>query len=205
MFKSVSRACAALIFFFLVTPVSAALVVDQDHMLYNSEINRLQSTQVIQSFRQAADNIAGIRARFGNSSGTAITTDVTVTLFDGLPASTPAALASATVTGVSLGFGGEIELDFLWAVIGITPETEYFLEFTGTYPDISIMGINAGNSYSRGDYYHGDTLLGKLPDAAFQTYADDTFGAAEVPEPGALGIAGIGLAGIVLMRRRKRG
>ena len=148
MFKSVSRACAALLFFFLVTPVSAALVVDQDHMLYNSEINRLQSTQVIQSFRQAADNIA---------------------------------------------------------VIGITPETEYFLEFTGTYPDISIMGINAGNSYSRGDYYHGDTLLGKLPDAAFQTYADDTFGAAEVPEPGALGIAGIGLAGIVLMRRRKRG
>ena len=63
------------------------------------------------------------------------------------------------------------------------------------------MGINAGNSHTRGDYYFGNSASGKAADAAFQTFADDSFGAA-VPEPSSFGIAIFGLAGIMLIRRR---
>ena len=47
-----------------------------------------------------------------------------------------------------------------------------------TDDDYGPIGINAGHSYARGDYFLNDSVLSQAPDLAFQAYADTGCGAA---------------------------
>jgi hypothetical protein len=44
--------------------------------------------------------------------------------------------------------------------------------------DYGPIGINAGHSYARGDYFLNDSVLSKAPNLAFQAYTDTGCGAA---------------------------
>lgn len=176
----------------------ATIIVAEDNFVYNGSINRFAGNQIVQSFRQASDNIAGVRARYENQgSSSSAPLSFTVSLYDALPGSGGNLLTSGTVSGVTPA--GEFELDIFWTAIAIIPETELFLLFESSDGNYGPMGINAGNNYTRGDYYLNGSQLGKAPDLAFLTYTETSFSA--VPAPGMIAIFGFGLAALGLARR----
>lgn len=182
------------------TSAQATIIVAEDNFVYNGNINRFAGNELVQSFRQASGNIAGVRARFENQGSTATAPlSLTVSLYDALPGNGGNLLTSGTVSGI-IPAANEFEIDFFWAAIAITPETELFLLFESSDGDYGPMGINAGNNYTRGDYYLNGNNSGKAPDLAFLTYTDTNFSA--VPAPGMIAIFAIGLAGMAAMRRR---
>lgn len=188
--------CAAV--FLFSAQASAAVIIDQENAGPTSGYNEVSRSQA-QSFLQAGDNIAGAAVRidvFG-ASGT-----MTLSIYDAVPGTGGNLIASGTgpAPTIATDFGDEAWMTVFWTAVAVVPETELFLEVTGTNGDIGLVSINS-SPYSRGTQYIDGNPSRKGADFAFRTYADTAFSTA-IPAPGAIAIFGLGIAGIAFRRRR---
>jgi hypothetical protein len=188
--------CAAV--FLFGAQAQAAVIIDQNNAGAGSGTNEISRPQA-QSFLQAGDNIAGAAVRidiFG-ASGT-----MTLSIYDALPGTGGNLVASGTgpAPTIATEFGDEAWMTVFWTAVAVVPETELFLEVTGTNGDIGLVSINS-SPYTRGTQYIDGNPSGKNADFAFRTYTDTAFSAA-IPAPGAIVIFGLGFAGIAYRRRR---
>jgi hypothetical protein len=170
--------------------VSAAVVIDQDNTQLSEGImsSFLNGSQV-QSFQQSASNIAGAGILLEGSGSDSIT----INLYDLLPL--PESGATLLATGSAVGVGGSW-VDVYWGEVSISPDTTYYLEFSGS--DLATTA-DLQNRYSRGIYYSSSLSGFPAYDLIFRTYANDTV----VPEPGTyvMFLAGMGMIGAITRRR----
>ena len=163
---------------------SAELIIDQlqdDASVYMAAFSQ---TDLAQSFQtQLYDNIAGAGIFLQPGIGT--TDNVTIELWDFLPTEGGTMLTSAS----AMGTAGEW-VDVYWDPYTITPDTTYYLVFTGN----STLGISGSvaNPYPFGMVF-ANPGYNPFPDF------DYTFRTYTVPGPGALAL--LGLAGLARRRR----
>ena len=166
----------------------AAPVIDQNAPTDNAGMAFLSQTDIAQSFKQSASNIAG--AGFYISQGRG---EVTYSLFDNLNGNL---LTSATGTVSSAGW-----FDLFWAPLSIVADQTYYLVVTGA--GNILLDDDVLNGYSRGQVY-ANSGFGSFPtyDYTFRTYADDVGVGNGVPEPASIALALGGLCAAGAARRR---
>jgi hypothetical protein len=117
--------------------------------------------------------------------------DVTITLYAG-EGTGGAVLGSGDVTGLTLGFQGWVDVDF--SSVALTLGAVY----TAIISDDTVrwgVATSWGNPYAGGQlYWQGAAASGS--DARFRVLPQ------QVPEPLTLVLAGLGLAGVAVRRRR---
>lgn len=160
--------------------------IDQDQPDGSTYMAGFAQGDLAQSFMQAGDNISG--ADILLQEGVGSTDTVTISLWDNLPNAGGTMLTQGSTQGTA---GTWAEVD--WAPYAITPETTYYLVFTGN----STLGItgNVDNPYSRGQVY---------ANSGFSSYPDFDYGFRTwtmVPAPSSLALMGLG--GIAFARRRR--
>lgn len=174
--------------------MSAAVVIDQDNTQSSDGImsSFLNGSQ-LQSFQQSASNIVGAGILLEGSG----TDSITINLYDLLPL--PESGAMLLATGSAVGTGGSW-VDVYWGEMSISPDTTYYLEFSGS---ILATAADLDNQYSRGIYYSRTFTGHPAYDLVFRTYANDTV----VPEPGTylMFLAGMGMIGAITRRRKLSG
>jgi len=184
---------------------SAANVIDQNAPWPEIDMSLFSYGDIAQSFQQAAANISGAGIFLAPNWGS--TDSVTISLWDKLPNETGAnQLAVASGTGTAGAW-----FDVFWAPVSITPDTTYYLVFTGN-TTLAISGFVDGYTgfahYTRGNVFSSSGNPAALPlfaprteyDHAFRTYTS----VATVPEPEtyAMLLAGLGVLGFMGKRRR---
>lgn len=148
------------------------------------------NTGLAQSFKQAGSNVSGAGIKLGAGTGT--TVPITIELWTNLPDIPGAAMLAS---GTEDGTGGSY-VDIFWSPVAVTPGATYYLHFVG-----SLLAINGDtqNGYADGQAY-ANAGFESFPsfDYTFCTYTN------AVPEPSnwALLIAGFGLTGAAMRRRR---
>ena len=174
---------------------NAASLIDQNAPTNNSYMAAFDQLDLAQSFKQTATNISG--AGIFLQAGQGSTAPVTISLWDKLPNVAGAALlATSTATGTSGNW-----LDVFWSPLSIAAATTYYLVFSGN-TSLGISG-DASNGYAFGNVFanSGYDSFGGF-DYTFRTYASDATGAVPEPASWAMMIAGFGLAGAAMRRRR---
>jgi len=171
--------------------VHAAVVIDQDNNQSSDGImsSFLNGSQ-LQSFQQSANNIVGAGILLEGTTGSE---SITINLYNLLPR--PENGATLLATGSAVGAGGSW-VDVYWGEVSITPDTTYYLEFSGSK---LATAADMDNQYSRGIYFYSNLTGYPTQDLIFRTYANN----ASVPEPGtyAMFLAGIGIIGAITRRR----
>ena len=177
--------------------LGASLAVMTSQALAQEEIDQNQpdasvymagfsQTDLAQSFMQAGDNISGVDIFLQPDIGS--TDTVIISLWDALPNAGGTLLTQGSTQGTA---GTWAEVD--WAPFSITPETTYYLVFTGN-TSLGIAG-SVNNPYPRGQVY-ANPGFGSFPsfDYAFRTWT-------LIPAPSSLALMGLG--GIAIARRRR--
>jgi hypothetical protein len=170
-------------------------LIDQNAPTNNAFMAGFGQDNLAQSFQQAASNIVG--AGIFLESGVGSTDTVTISLWNNLPNNSGTMLASASTTGTQGSWA-----DVFWSSVAVTPNTTYYLVFTGN-TSLGIAG-DTTNQYSRGQVY-ANAGFGSFPsyDYTFRTYATDVNAVPE-PESYAMLLAGLGLMGFIARRRKQR-
>lgn len=175
---------------------NAAIVIDQSDNTNNAFMAAFSQTDLAQSFIQSATNITG--AGIFLRSGVGSSDNVTISLWTALP---NVAGATQLATGSVVGTQGSWA-DVSWAPVTLTAATQYFLVFSGNRT-LGIAG-DVSNTYAFGNVFAngGYGSFGGY-DYTFRTYSDNALGAVPEPASWALMVAGFGLAGIAMRRRRQ--
>lgn len=192
----------ACVIFIGVAQSQAAIIIDQSQTTSDQTIAVFSQAGLAQSFKQTLDNITGASLFISNYGGAAIG-NITISLYDDLPANGGTQLASGVDTGV--GSNQWATVDFLSA-IAVTPGDTYYLVFSSTNANMGLGGT--GNVYPGGIVYAVDNMTNQNAnfDYAFQTFADDAFSdptSTPVPEPASLAVWGIGATALGVGARRR--
>jgi hypothetical protein len=180
-------------------PAAAAPILDQDHPAPGAPFCVVTITDWCgQSFRQTNTNISGTSIYLmGSEGGRTENGTLTISVYDSYGAAGLSGLVgsgSTTITGNFVGF-----VDVFWAPAAVSTGTQYYMVVASTN--------NAFAAFSTATYANGNALFRGADqnsyDLAFRTFADDS-AAQAVPEPGAMALMGLGLAGLAGALRKKR-
>lgn len=166
-------------------------VTDQESSERNNLIATFGQSGLAQSFKQLADNISGAGIYILGSPGESDV--VTIELWSKLPNQGGSLLAGGSASGIGAGW-----VDVFWTPVAVTPDTSYFLVFSGP----SALGLAGStlNPYPNGQAFATSGYAG-FPnfDYAFRTFA------AAVPEPStwASMMGGLGLLALLAAARRR--
>ncbi len=158
-----------IVILFAVSPVGAAISLDQNQPTVNSAfgfdpLGTFDMGQLAQSFKPANGNVAGAGILMGKSVDS-VSVSITIELWDNLPSLGGVCLASGSASYNGGNPGSWIDVS--WAPVSVTPEATYYLIFkTSNTPYYGIAG-NV-NVYARGALYIGGTAYPY--DFAFRTY-----------------------------------
>jgi hypothetical protein len=208
--KSVNRTSWALaaVIASAAAPASAAIVVDQSQWNVVGGFSYLTTRAIpSQSFTAGYDNSVGAGI-FLTGTSSAVTGEVTITLYDGFPpphprivGTPPFPVGKEIASGTAIGTRGSW-VDVSWARTVLTIGKSYWLGVKSA----DRLSVAYGNSNGR-DNYDGGTLYSgvtasTLGDMTFRTFADDTVAAVPEPATWAMMLAGFGLVGASLRTRR---
>lgn len=144
----------------LAVPAYSELVIDQNQPNTQDYMANFSQTNLAQSFKQSANNVAG--AGIFIHSGSSI---VTISLWDALP--------GAGGTLLAIGSGAATQgswIDVFWSPVTVPPDTTLFLVFEDG--GLGVSGSIA-NPYSRGQVYANSGFESyPVYDYAFRTYAE---------------------------------
>jgi len=153
-----------------------ASTIDQDQPLDQTYMAAFGQGNLAQSFIPSVNDICGAGVAIFHPSGSTVTADITITIWDNLPNAGGTALASGTTTATI--DGTPVFVDVSWSSISITSGTTYYLVFTSTDNSLGLRG-HTGNPYPFGHVYANSGYQPFLDfDYTFHTY---TCGAASVP------------------------
>ena len=151
---------AAVLLVGMAAPALAVPVIDQNQPSHQANIAVFNQSDLAQSFRQSANNIAGagIFLLVNNGSGSA---DITIALWSNLPNLGGVLLASGTANTTTNNHW----LDVFWTPLGVAPSTTQYLVFTSSNSGYAIGG-DVENPYSRGQVY---------ANSGFQSYPNNDY------------------------------
>ena len=182
-------------------PAFAANVIDQNAPTNNTFMASFNQADLAQSFKQTASNIsgAGIFLQAGQGTGNSI---LSISLWTKLP--NVAGATMLTTASAANNTSGHW-FDVFWTPVATTAGATYYLVFDDDKDQYGISG-DTNNGYANGQVFAN---AGYTPfptfDYTFRTYTDNAVGGA-VPEPAtwAMMLAGFGLTGAALRRRRQQ-
>lgn len=155
---------------------NAALFIDQQQSSSNVNMANFSQSDLAQSFKPTANNVAGAAIKLTEDIGTV--GDVKISLWNALPNAGGKVLA----TGKALKQFPDAWTEVFWNPVVVTPNKTLFLVFE-SLSDLTITG-DINNPYANGQVY-ANSGFQSFPyyDYTFRTYYDDSFGIQSVPEP----------------------
>ncbi|MEK7323135.1 MAG: PEP-CTERM sorting domain-containing protein [Pseudomonadota bacterium] len=194
MKKLISNILAGFFLVFVSASAYAVPVIDQNQPNTPNYMANFLQTNLAQSFKQAANNVAG--AGIFMTSGVGSSDTVTIALWDVLPNAGGSLLASGSGIATQNSW-----FDVFWTPVNVIPDSTLFLVFTSANNNMGISGDN-NNPYSRGQVY-ANAGFGTYPiyDYTFRTYAEPA--PASVPEPSSIALLMFGgLMGLFIAKRK---
>ena len=151
---------------------NAALFIDQEQSSSNVNMANFSQSDLAQSFKPTANNVAGAAIKLTQGIGTV--GDVKISLWN--------AQGTVLASGIALGQLPDAWTEVFWNPVAVTPNNTLFLVFE-SLSDLGIAG-DTNNPYPNGQVYANKGFQ-PFPyyDYTFRTYSDDSFGMQSVPEP----------------------
>ncbi|WP_375513114.1 PEP-CTERM sorting domain-containing protein [uncultured Nostoc sp.] len=151
---------------------NAALFIDQEQSSINVNMAYFSQSDLAQSFKPAANNVAGAAIKLTQGIGTV--GDVKISLWNGQ--------GNVLASGIALGQLPDAWTEVFWNPVAVTPNKTLFLVFE-SLSNLAIAG-DTNNPYPDGQVY-ANRGFQSFPyyDYTFRTYSDDSFGMQSVPEP----------------------
>ncbi|WP_229453815.1 DUF4082 domain-containing protein [Nostoc sp. CHAB 5715] len=151
---------------------NAALFIDQEQSSSNVNMAYFSQSDLAQSFKPTANNVAGAAIKLREGIGTV--GDVKISLWN--------AQGTVLASGIALGQVPDAWTEVFWNPVVVTPNQTLFLIFE-SFSNLAIAG-DTNNPYPNGQVY-ANRGFQSFPyyDYTFRTYADDSFGIQSVPEP----------------------